>query len=83
MGARCPGWDPQAGASQPVQPLRGWWKIFDPCPGVAPHPGLVLLNPSGVGMEPAALAHELTLATRHVADFKDANVPLLDPWTAN
>jgi predicted nucleic acid-binding protein len=34
-------------------------------------------------MEPAALAHELTLATRNVNDFKDANVPLLDPWTAN
>jgi predicted nucleic acid-binding protein len=30
-----------------------------------------------------ALAHELTLATRNVTDFKDANVPLLDPWTGN
>ncbi len=27
-----------------------------------------------------ALAHELTLATRNVNDFKDANVPLIDPW---
>lgn len=29
------------------------------------------------------LAHELTLATRNVTDFKDANVQLLDPWTGN
>ena len=27
-----------------------------------------------------ALAHGLTLATRNLADFKAAGVPLLDPW---
>ena len=27
-----------------------------------------------------ALAHGLTLATRNTADFKAADVPLLDPW---
>ncbi len=27
-----------------------------------------------------ALAHSLTLATRNTADFKDANLSLLDPW---
>ena len=29
-----------------------------------------------------ALAHGLTLATRNLADFKSAGVPLLDPWTS-
>ena len=28
----------------------------------------------------SALAHGLTLVTRNTADFKSANVPLLDPW---
>lgn len=27
-----------------------------------------------------ALAHDLTLATRNLADFQAAGVPLLDPW---
>lgn len=27
-----------------------------------------------------ALAHDLTLATRNLADFKAAGVPLFDPW---
>ena len=30
-----------------------------------------------------ALAHGLTLATRNLADFKAAGVPLLDPWTSD
>lgn len=30
-----------------------------------------------------ALAHDLTLVTRNVADFKAAGVPLLDPWAGN
>ena len=30
-----------------------------------------------------ALAHGLTLATRNLADFKSAGVPLLDPWTSD
>jgi predicted nucleic acid-binding protein len=29
------------------------------------------------------LAHDLTLVTRNVADFKAAGVPLLDPWAGN
>jgi predicted nucleic acid-binding protein len=30
-----------------------------------------------------ALAHDLTLATRNLADFEDAGVPLVDPWAGN
>ena len=30
-----------------------------------------------------SLAHDLTLATRNLADFKTAGVPLLDPWAGN
>jgi len=30
-----------------------------------------------------ALAHDLTLATRNLADFKAAGVALLDPWSGN
>jgi len=30
-----------------------------------------------------ALAHDLTLVTRNVADFKAAGVPLFDPWAGN
>jgi len=30
-----------------------------------------------------AIAHDLTLATRNLADFEAAGVPLLDPWAGN
>jgi len=30
-----------------------------------------------------ALAHDLTLATRNLADFRVAGVPLLNPWSGN
>jgi len=30
-----------------------------------------------------ALAHDLTLAARNLADFKAAGVALLDPWSGN
>ena len=30
-----------------------------------------------------ALAHDLTFATRNLAEYKAAGVPLLDPWAGN
>jgi hypothetical protein len=52
VGARFWGCDRRTGASPAVQPLRGWSVFSGIQPGVASHPGLRLLNPSGVGMDP-------------------------------
>jgi hypothetical protein len=71
----CPSW---FHAAQRVQPLPGLRSFFGIQPGVASHPGLSLLNSSGVGMEGAVPDGYARLSIPFLGRCRDA--PTRGSW---